>query len=217
MQPLMMRLLQRLATALGSEVVLKDTHISNYLKNPTAQIDCSGLASPLVAWTQLIVPFEFKVGDGSMIEAAGQLIERCQHTFQQQPSQQHMFAVAITLASVEVISCSHGERHELMQVRRSGSQPLSLCSKSKGLQWICRILQADKATLGYCAPKLPPSFKLGHHNLSNAQLLAQGTARESNNRQASYVYSVEVWDEGEAAVLKLNSGPQEVCQPHSQS
>lgn len=61
MQPRVIELLLAIAHAVQSPQVLVDLHVCNYLQRPIAKIDCSGMASELSQWTQLVTPWEFKV------------------------------------------------------------------------------------------------------------------------------------------------------------
>ncbi len=207
MQPLVMQMLSAVSDAVGSSQHLFDTHSSNFLKRPTAMIDCCGLASTLVEWTQLVVPYEFKLRSRQVVSLLGQLIDRCEKLFHHQRRRQHVYAVGIMLDAVEVfsISCNNGK----ISVERTGLQPLSIASGSPGLRLLASVLQASLVQLGYSSPQLPPSFQLGNHTLSNAQLIQEGSAPCSGH-PGSYVFRVTVDALQHSAILKLSHDDHEV-------
>lgn len=82
MQPQVFELLLRVNKAMGGVLHLADTHAENGFASPPAFIDCSGLATRLRAWVQLVLPVEFKLDD--MRAALGQLIGRFRVAAEQQ-------------------------------------------------------------------------------------------------------------------------------------
>ena len=147
MQPRVMELLHAIAHAVQSPQVLVDMHTCNYLQRPIAKIDCSSMASELSQWTQLVTPWEFKLSIKDIEALLGQLIERCEVMFSNQPSRKQAFAVGITLEAVEVFGISRKPEDGSISVQRSGPQLLSISRRSPGLQWISRILQASLTDL----------------------------------------------------------------------
>ena len=150
MQPRVVELLHAIAHAVQSPQILVDMHICNYLQRPIAKIDCSGMASKLSQWTQLVTPWEFKLSIKEIEALLGQLIDRCEVMFSNQPSRKQAFAVGITLEAVEVFGISRNPVDGKMSVQRSGPQLLSISHHSPGLQWISCILQASLTELGVC-------------------------------------------------------------------
>ena len=82
MQPQVFELLQRINETTEGVLHLADTHAEDGFASPPAYIDCSGLATRLRAWVQLVLPVEFMLDD---IQAAlGQLIGRFRVAAEQQ-------------------------------------------------------------------------------------------------------------------------------------
>ncbi len=171
MQALVMDMLRAVSEAVGSPQVLVDTHNSNYLEQPTGMIDCCGLASELVEWAQLVVPWQFKPSSDhwQAVSLLGQLIDRCEALFDRQPRRQQVFAVGIMLDAVEVYAISR--KNGRFIVERTGLSPLSIDSGSRGLQLVASVLQASLEQLGYCSHRLPASFQLGGCTISDAKLI----------------------------------------------
>ena len=209
MQPRAMELLEAVATAVSSELVLRDTHKSDYLKRPIAKIDCSGLASHLPEWTQLVTPFEFKLSCNDMHGLLGQLVERCQIMFSQQRMRRKAFAVGITSESVEVFSITRSAEDDKISIERTGPQPLVIHDSSSGMQWIARILQASLEDLGYTALTPPDPFQLGPYSIMSALLIAEGSAPESHG-PASYVFQGHLREDEEMGIIKLHKSTHEV-------
>ena len=212
MQPLVMDMLHAIARAVGASQKLVDTHASNYLKLPTGMIDCCGLRSDLVAWTQLVVPWEFKLSSTQAVSLLGQLITRCIDLFDKQPQCQCVYAVGIMLDAVEVFTISRV--NGMLSVAGTGLQPLSINSQSPGLQLVASVLQAAPEELGFCSPRLPASIELGGYTMRNLEVIQDGTARPGGH-PGTYVFRVAVDGLQEPAVLKLGFSDREVIHPSS--
>lgn len=210
MQPLVMQMLRAVSEAVGSPQHLVDTHSSNYLKRPTRMINCCGLASTLVEWTQLVMPWEFELRSDQVVSLLGRLIERCKALFRSQPRRQHVFAVGIMLDAVEVYAISRKDGK--FMVERTDLQPLSIDSDSPGLRLVASVLQASFEQLGYCSTPLDPaSFQIHGFAISDAQLIQESSAPRSEH-PGSYVFRVAV-DRWGPAILKLSQTCYEVMHP----
>ncbi|CAL8467414.1 g6952 [Coccomyxa elongata] len=82
MQLQVFELLLRINMAVEGVLHLADTDAENGFAGPPAFIGCSGLATRLRAWVQLVLPVEFRLDD--MQAALGQLIGRFQVAAEQQ-------------------------------------------------------------------------------------------------------------------------------------
>lgn len=167
-------------------------------------IDCSGLATELVEWTQLGVPYEFRLWRTQVESLLGQLIVRCTPLFQHQPQRLRVYAVGIMLDAVEVFTISRVGTGGMLRVECTGLQPLGINSTSPGLQLVASVLQASLEELGFRSPQLPASFQPGGYTIRSFVLIQQGTA-PSSGRPASYVFRVAVNGLEESAILKLNN------------
>lgn len=121
MQPQLMELLRGIHSFQKAEVQLHDTHARDPIQQPPGQVHCSLLASDLRRWTSMVVPIEFKLDDSEELVALGQLVSRVRHTLQQQPARQRVFAVVITMQSVEVFRFTRLSGMA-MKLQRSGAQ-----------------------------------------------------------------------------------------------
>lgn len=214
MQPRVMELLHAIAHAVQSPQVLVDVHTCNYLQRPIAKIDCSGMASELSQWTQLVTPWEFKLNIKENEALLGQLIDRCEVMFSSQPSRKQAFAVGITLEAVEVLGISRNPEDDKISVQRSGPQLLSISRHSPGLQWISRILQASLTDLGFISTLPVDPVQIGHCSVCLQKFIAVGLAPAS---QGSGSYVLEGTLGEEPIVVKLNRSQQEVllCTGHA--
>ncbi len=204
MQPLLMDMLSAVSEAAGSPQILVDTHSSNYLKRPTGMIDCSGLASELVEWSQLVVPWEFKTSADEVVSLLGQLIDRCEALFHRQPQRGHVYAAGITMDAVEVYTISRD-----YIVERTGMQPLSIDSRSPGLRLVASVLQASFEQLGFSCPQLPSGIHLGSYKIGHGELIQQDSAPNGGHPD-SFMFRVDVDGLYEPAVLKLSRDFKEV-------
>lgn len=99
-------------------------------------------------------PWEFQLSITEIKALLGQLIDRCEVVFSNQPLRKQGFAVGITLEAVEVFGISRNPEDGKISVQRSGPQLLSISHHSPELQWISRILQTSLTDLGLTAPCL---------------------------------------------------------------
>ena len=205
MQPRVMDILHALAEVLSSWLVIKDTHTRDSLKQPTAMIDCVGLASNLSLWTQLVVPIELRLLN-EHVALLGRLIDRCSYIFEQQPQRVHVYAVAITVQSVEVFKIRHAPEGRFL-VAKSAPHPLSICRDSTGLQLLARVLQASRMDHGYQVPELPSELQCGALTVRPAELIRQGTA-PPGGYPGQFVFKASM--DGSEAVTKLGSSDHEV-------
>ena len=210
MQPTVMKVLQAARQAVGKGPILKDTHSRTAgLKQPDAQPGACSLHSPLTAWAQVVVLWEFKVS--SKLHDAntmlGQQITRSRHVLDSQPKRKFVVAVSLTMESVELLLV---ERKALNSVTvfTSGPEWLSFCPESAGFALLVRLLATPEAALGF--KELKCSVKeLGPYSISEAQLLCYGTAPQGHG---SLVYQVTASSTEShcEAVLKLHDSDTEV-------
>ena len=215
MQPRVIELLRPIAHAVQSPQVLVDMHICNYLQRPIAKIDCSGMASKLSQWTQLVTPWEFRLSMKDIEALLGQLIDRCEVMFSNQPSRKQAFAVGITLEAVEVFGICRNPQDGRISVQRSGPQLLSISHDSPGLQWISRILQASLTDLGFVSTLPVDPVHIGRCSVRLQKVIALGLAPASQG-SGSYVLEGTLGDEA-PVVVKLTRSQQEVllCTGHA--
>ena len=100
MQPRVIELLHAIAHAIQSQRVLVDMHMRNYLQRPTARIDCPGMANKLLQWTQLVTSWEVKLSITEIEALLGQLIDRCEVVFSNQPLHKQGFVVGIYILKI---------------------------------------------------------------------------------------------------------------------
>ena len=213
MQPAAMELLTEMQQALGSGtgLVLADTHASAYPQNPRKQIDCSGLAGDDRLWSQLVVPIEFKLYNEDADAAFGQLVETASIVQWQQPERGFIYAVSITMDTVEVFCLRFGDLATFSSISSSGLLPVRLHQDSPGLHMLARVLAAPLAKLGFVEALLPEG-RLGPHTFKCTRRLALRTVSTSTpSRQSSYVFKAKLTDHGDSqAVLKLAFSDKEV-------
>lgn len=203
MQPCLVPALRAAAEAVGSSLVLVDTHASG-LQHPPANIDCSGMACHRKAWSQLVLPMEFKLEDGQEAGVTGQIVNRCQAILDTQPSRQVGFALAFTTTSLQIFRFHRGE-HGLVRLKRSGWQPLTVgCQDGGSWQQLMWYLAATPVELGHSIPALHSGVQVAGHTINNCVLLQQGSAQQgtSGTGPGSLVYCCDLED-GQPAILKL--------------
>ena len=208
MQPRVIELLDSIAHAVQSQQVLMDTHMRKYLQRPIAKIDCSGMASTLLQWTQLVTPWEFKLSNKDIEALLGQLIDRCEVMFTNQPLRKQAFAVGITLEAVEVFGICRNPEDGKLSVQRSGPQVLGISPHSPGLQMISRILQASLTDLGFVSNLPVDPVQIGRCSVRLQKVIAVGSAPASQG-SGSYVLQGTLGDK-EPVIVKLNRSQQEV-------
>ena len=134
----------------------------------------------------------------------GQLIDRCEVMFSNQPLRKQAFALSITLEAVEVFGISRNPEDGKISVQRSGPQLLSISHHSPGLQWISHILQASLIDLGFVSTLHVDPVQIGRCSVRLQKLIG------------SYVLEGTLGDE-ERIIVKLNRSQQEVllCAGHA--
>ena len=203
LQPRVMELLRALHTAVGSQLILRDSHTARNLQKPLRMLDCCLLVEDEISWIQLAAPLEMKLVD--MQRLAGQLLDRAQHTLASQQGRQYVYGIAVTKKAVQVFRFTRSTMGAMV-IERTGEKKLFISSASPGLCLLSRMLQASVRELGYVTRTLQGSFQLGSMRFGNATLLAAGTAPLRRN----VVYGVTVQPNGRQAVLKLSSDDSEV-------
>ena len=213
MQPAAMQLLTEMQQALGSGtgLVLADTHASSYLQQATKKIDCSGLAGNDCLWSQLVVPIEFKLDSADGDAALGQLVETASIVQCQQPERAFIYAVSITMDTVEVFCLRFGRLADFSGICISGPLPVRLQQDSAGLCMLARVLAAPLAQLGFVSAHLPEGRLKSHRFKCTARLALRTVSTSTPSRQNSYVYKAKLTQQGDRqAVLKLAFNDKEV-------
>ena len=151
MKPTEMKVLQAARRAVDKGPFIVDTHSkATGLEQPDAQPDACNLHSPLTAWPQVVVLWEFKVNDGThdLNTMLGQQITRSRHVLDLQPERKFVVAVSLTMETLELVWF---ERRGLagIEVFRSGPQLLSFCSESAGFALLVRLLATPEVALGF--------------------------------------------------------------------
>ena len=210
MQPTVMKVLQAAKQAVGKGPILKDTRSRTAgLKQPDAQPDACSLYSPLTAWPQVVVLWEFKVSsqlhDANTI--LGQQITRSRHVLDSQPERKFVVAVSLTMESVELVRVDRKELNSI-EVSRWGPEWLSFCPESAGFALLVRLLATPEADLGFKDHEYSVK-QLGQYSISEARLLCYGTAPQGHG---SHVYQVTASTTESLcdAVLKLHDSDTEV-------
>ena len=211
MQPAAMELLQGMQQVLGSStgLVLKDTHRTGHLHNPVKKIDCSGLAANNSLWTQLVVPFEFKLHTTEADGALGQLTETAGFVVRQQPGRRFLCGVSITLDTVEAFHFGYGPRGSFSHILSTGVQPLELQPDSAGLCLLASIVAAPLPQLGFVTVSLPSGQLADYHFRCTNSLAVRSESGTQGARQNSRVYLAQL-DDKRSAVLKLAKSSKEV-------
>ena len=213
MQPAAMELLGGMQKALDNRtgLVLADTHAKKYLRSPDKKIDCSGLAGNDRLWSQLVVPIEFKLEEKDADAALGQLLESASIVQRQQPERKFIYAVSITMDSVEVFCVHFGPLAAFSGIQGSGLLPLRLHPDSPGLCMLARVVAAPLGYLGF-EPAILPEGWLGPHKFRCTQRLAvRSESADTPLRPNSSVFKAVLPECGDSeAVLKLAVNDKEV-------
>ena len=210
LQPAAMELLTQLQRALHSStgLVLADTHARGYLRNPVKKLDCSGLADSERLWSQLVLPFEFKLHTADADAALGQLTETAGIVQRQQPERRFLYAVSITMDTIELFQFQYGQRASFSRILSSGAQPLRLRPDSAGLCLLARVVAAPLPQLGFLSAALPTG-QLGSYKVSCTSRLAIRTEFiTTGHRKGSYVFRAKLGRR--TGVLKLAKSDNEV-------
>ena len=198
LQPAAMELLNEMQQALGSGtgLVLADTHASSYLHDPIKKIDCSGLAGDDCLWSQLVVPIEFKLYNEDANGAFGQLVETASIVPCQQPERGFMYAVSITMDTVELFCLRFGGLADFSSISSSSPLPLRLHQGSPGLRmlvprwlsWALCLRPCQRAGRGphirvHWAPGTPHCVH--KHPFQAKQVCLQGKADRARRQSGS--------------------------------
>lgn len=210
MQPTVMKVLQAARRAVDRGPFIKDTYSrATGLKQPDAQPDACSLHSPLTAWPQVVVLWEFNVSNGTHERNTmlGQQITRSRRVLDLQPKRKLVVAVSLTMETLEVVWVVPRALTGI-EVFRSGPQLLSFCSESAGFSLLVRLLNTPEVDLGFqmdeCSVK-----QLGQYSISEAQLLRYGTAPHGHGSHVYQVTAKSTEYHGDA-VLKLHNSDKEV-------
>ena len=210
MQPTVMEVLRAVRRAVDRGPFIEDTHSrATGLKQPDARPDACSLHSPLIAWPQVVVLWEFKVSNGTLDlnTMLGQQITRSRHVLDLQPERKLVVAVSLTMETLEIVWVEHRDLTSI-KVFRSGPQLLSFCSESAGFALLVRLLATPEVDLGFrmdeCSVK-----QLGQYSISEVQLLRYGTAAHGHGSHVYKVTAKSTEFHGDA-VLKLHDSNKEV-------
>ena len=135
---------------------------------------------------------EFKVEDGDLIAAVGQVINRCNTLFDEQPDRKVVYALVMSLDTVQLcrvrrlpggsitLECT---KREPLSISVRGSQSMydpehsAVCEPSHlapGVLLIARLLASPMEQLGFQLPRLPVQHDVGGAILSDFALLRSG-------------------------------------------
>ncbi|GAQ79518.1 Putative protein kinase superfamily protein [Klebsormidium nitens] len=202
MQPCVMKIIHAVKEAVGSELVVMDTHnSSNQFINPVGRPDTSMLAEELIAWTQLVTVGEFKVHDGKDDQDSmlGQEIGRGQVALENQPDRQHFFSFGLNMNALEVVHI-HRDSECKWVIESTGLQPFYIGEDSVGFRWLVRLLATEKSKLGFVSPVLPDLSVLEGRRVGKLQLLRRGTGPST---VGSWVFTAESDGYFGKCILKL--------------
>ena len=212
MQPTEMKVLHAARRAVDKGPFIVDTHSkATGLKQPDAQPDACSLHSPLTAWPQVVVLWEFKVSSGTqdLNTMLGQQITRSRHVLDLQPKRKLVVAVSLTMETLELVWV---RRRDLsgIEVSRSGRELLSFSSESAGLALLVRLLATPEVDLGFQMDECSIQ-QLGQYSISEARLLRYGTAPDGHGSHVYQVTAKSTMAEFHGdAVLKLHNSDKEV-------
>jgi len=154
-------LLPHLLSRLRSSLHFHDTHMRNYLTLPTGKIDVTFTASGAVVWSDVVTLAEFKPSlvrsTPAYNEAVGQVIQRCQDIFDQQPQRSFVVAMVMDAVNIDVLHVSNSAPFRLVH---TGRLPFALSVESVGFVALCRVLSAPMDRLGFVAAAVPAPFEL---------------------------------------------------------
>ena len=205
MQPRLVAGLRAAARALQSDLTLFDTHARGLL-NPNAKIDCSCMAAPCKAWSQLVQPMEFKLQDSDEPSLIGEVVRRCNAILDMQPTRSRGYATGFSLTSVQFFRFGRTS-HGMLLLKRSGWFPLQISAKSPAWRTVAWMLTATPAEQGHTIPAVKAGTEVGSQIIQKATLIQQGSGM--HNR---LVYTCTCSD-GQPAILKLGDplSAREVC------
>ncbi len=153
-------LLPHLVHKLASSLHFHDTHLRNYLTCPTGKIDATFSASGAVLWSDVVTLAEFKpslASEPAYNEAVGQVVQRCQAIFDQQPQRTRVVGMVMDATNIDVLLV---EKPAPFRVRHTGRLQFALTADSAGFLALCRVLVCPFEHLGFVAAIVPRSFQL---------------------------------------------------------
>jgi len=186
-------LLPHLLSRLRSPLHFHDTHVRNYLTLPTGKIDVTFTASGSVLWSDVVTLGEFKPSLRSTTaynEAVGQVIQRCQDIFDQQPQRSFVVAMVMDATNIDVLHVSKPAPFRLVH---TGRLPFALSMESAGFLTLCRILSAPMDRLGFVAPTVPAPFDLADARGKVTNFLPLRAHSLSERTSAVYRASCSRW------------------------
>lgn len=153
-------LLPHLVHKLASALHFHDTHLRNYLTCPTGKIDATFTASGAVLWSDVVTLAEFKpslASEPAYNEAVGQVVQRCQAIFEQQPQRTRVVGMVMDASNIDVLLI---EKPAPFRVRHTGRLQFALAIDSAGFLALCRVLVCPFEQLGFVAAIVPRPFQL---------------------------------------------------------
>ena len=149
-------LLSSLAGAINMNFTVRDTHLRGYLLNPQAKPDFTLLSSSITTWSSVVGFIELKDflarSAQNHEEAVGQLMDRTQNVFSQQPGRSFCLSIIIGADALESwLIAKDGP------IFRSGLLPLDDVN-SPGALMLLRLLYSSAALhYGYKQPSAQPT------------------------------------------------------------
>lgn len=196
-------LFPHLLSQLRSSLHFHDTHLRNYLTLPTGKIDATFTASGAVLWSDVVTLAEFKPSlvrsTPAYQEAVGQVIQRCQDIFDQQPQRTFVVAMVMDAGHIDVM---HVSKPTLFRLVHTGRLPFALSADSAGFGALCRLLAAPLDRLGFIAAVVPAPFELQSPRGTVSSFLPLRAVSLSHRTSAVYRASCTRW-KGQDLVVKF--------------
>jgi hypothetical protein len=196
-------LFPHVVSQLRSSLHFHDTHLRNYLTLPTGKIDATFTASGAVLWSDVVTLAEFKPSlvrsTPAYNEAVGQVIQRCQDIFDQQPQRTFVVAMVMDAAHIDVMHVSKPTPFRLVH---TGRLPFALSADSAGFLALCRLLAAPLDRLGFIAAVVPAPFELQSLRGTVSSFLPLRAVSLSHRTSAVYRASCTRW-KGQDLVVKF--------------
>ncbi|KAJ3332900.1 DCN1-like protein 2 [Blyttiomyces sp. JEL0837] len=142
------QLFEIVTTVCQLEVTVKDTSVSDSLKDPPGKIDFSVLEHSMSLWSELIAVMEVKVSlnsSNNYFTAAGQVIDRFSTLKYHQPARRLVYGVILGCDSIELFKYDL-DRQKLI---RSDEMTLKFEKDNKGFRQLIGLVNATKEDLGY--------------------------------------------------------------------
>lgn len=196
-------LFPHLLSQLRSSLHFHDTHLRNYLTLPTGKIDATFTASGAVLWSDVVTLAEFKPSlvrsTPAYQEAVGQIIQRCQDIFDQQPQRTFVVGMVMDAGHIDVMHVSKPAPFRLVH---TGRLPFALVLNSAGFLVLCRLLSAQLDRLGFVAAVVPAAFELQSPRGTVSRFLPLRAMSLSHRTSAVYRASCTRW-KGQDLVVKF--------------